>query len=222
MLAATMLCIPVGTAAQKKEVNNSAAHAGGDKATADKGVFKLLSEYSGGRLLAKNVDFGNSKLTDTNEENIKLAEGPWFQVKTMRADIYVDGNTHKPVFGEKYPLESAVNLLMNVIGNDAHRLTIPHHQYGNVRKNIILPLHAIYQLLAADKDIYCSVTKIDPGNIEANLVMHQPESNYIHMFVMRIPIAELFKKEGMFVADLYSNIPQDNVKSIYSKKEKTK
>lgn len=222
MLAFMVPCLQPGSAARQGEGNNSVVLKDGDKATADLQVFKLLSEYKGGRLLKKSMDFSNAKLTDTNEEDIKIAEGAWFQVNTMRSDIYVDNKTHKPVFGKKYPMESAVNLLMNTIDNDTHQLAVTHHQYGNVRKKIMLPLHAVYQILAADKDIYCSVTKIDADNIEANLVMHQPESNYIHLFVIRIPIAELFKKEGVFTADLYSNIPQDNVKSIYSKKEKTK
>lgn len=221
-LAVMLPCLQSNSVARHGAVNNTVVPEDGDKATADRRVYQLLSEYTGGRLLPKSMDFSKSKLADTNEEGIKIAEGPWFQVNTMRSDIYVDGKTFKPVFGAKYPMESAVNLLMNVVGNDSHRLTITHHQYGNVRKKIMLPLHAIYQILAADKDIYCSVTKIDARNIEANLVMHQPESNYIHLFVIRMPIDELFKKEGMFAAELYSNIPQDNVKSIYSKKERTK
>ena len=218
MLAALSMCVPDNAAAQQT-THSKVIHKTEDKATADAKVFDMLSSYSGGRLLTKVLDFSQSKLTDTNEDNIKIAEGTWFQVNSLRSDIYVDNKTRRPVFGKQYPMESAVNLLMNTINNDSHRITIIHHQYGNVKKKVMLPLHAIYQVLATDKDIYCSVTKIDPDNIEANLVMHQPESDYIHMFIVRIPIKELFKSEGMFTAELYSNIPQNNVTSIYSNKE---
>lgn len=221
MLAALSMCMPDNAAAQQT-TNGKVIHKTEDKATADAKVFDMLSSYSGGRLLTKVLDFSQSKLTDTNEDNIKIAEGTWFQVNSLRSDIYVDNKTRRPVFGKQYPMESAVNLLMNTINNDSHRITIIHHQYGNVKKKVMLPLHAIYQVLATDKEIYCSVTKIDPDNIEANLVMHQPESDYIHMFIVRIPIKELFKSEGMFTAELYSNIPQNNVTSIYSNKENKK
>lgn len=221
LLAAMALCMPANASAQQM-TQNKVAQKNDDKATADAKVFEQLSNYSGGRLVSKVLDFSQSKLTDTNEANIKIAEGTWFQVYSLRSDIYVDNKTRRPVFGKRYPLESAVNLLMNTITNDAHRMIITHHQYGNVKKNVMLPLHAIYQVLAFDKEIYCNVNKIDPDNIEATLVMHQPESDYIHMFLVRMPIKELFKSEGLFTAELYSNIPQNNVTSIYSNKEKRK
>lgn len=193
-----------------------------DKGTADAKVFNLLSSYTGGRLVSKTFDFSHSKLTDTQEDGIKIAEGTKFQINSLRSDIYIDNKSKQPVFNKRYPMESAVNLLMNMVSNDTHRINITHHQYGNVRKRVSVPLNAIYLLLAADKDVYCSVTKINANHIEANLVMHQPKSDYIHLFVVQIPISELFKPEGIITADLYSNIPQENVKSIYSKQEKRK
>lgn len=219
MLAAIALGLPDNAVAQQKKSSNATAQKE-DKGTADAKVFEQLSTYNGGRLVSKALDFSQSKLTDTNEGNIKIAQGTWFQISSLRSDIYVDGKTKRPVFNKRYPMESATNLLLNAIANDAHRLKVTHHQYGNVTKNVTLPFHAIFPILAADKDIYCSVTKIDADHIEANLVMHQPKSDYIHLFVVQTTIAELFKPEGVISAELYSNIPQNNIKSIYSKKEK--
>lgn len=223
MLIALALCgFPsINTAAQQKVTRNYSLQKE-DKGTADAKVFNLLSTYTGGRLVSKTFDFSHSKLTNTQEDGIKIAEGTRFQINSLRSDVYIDNMTKQPVFSKRYPLESATNLLMNMVSNDNHRINITHHQYGNVRKRVSIPLNAIYLLLAADKDVYCSVTKIDANLIEANLVMHQPKSDYIHLFVVQIAISELFKPEGIITADLYSNIPQDNVKSIYSKQEKRK
>lgn len=222
LIAVALCCLPNSNiTAQQKVVKNSIQQKE-DKSTADAKVYNLLSTYTGGRLVSKTFDFSHSKLTDTQEDGIKIAEGTKFQINSLRSDIYVDNTTKQPVFSKRYPMESAVNLLMNMVGNDAHRINITHHQYGNVRKKVLIPLNAIYLLLAADKDVYCSVTKIDANHIEANLVMHQPKSDYIHLFVVQMSINELFKPEGIITADLYSNIPQDNVKSIYSKQENRK
>lgn len=219
MLATIALGLSSNAAAQQKKPNNTTIKKE-DKGTADAKVFDQLSTYSGGRLVSKALDFSQSKLTDTNEDNIKIAKGTYFQVNSLRSDIYIDSKNKRPVFNKRYPMESATNLLMNNISNDTHRIKVTHHQYGNVTKNVTLPLHAIFPILAADKDIYCSVTKIDAYHIEANLVMHQPKSDYIHLFVVQMTIDELFKPEGMISAELYSNIPQNNIKSIYSKIDK--
>ena len=66
----------------------------------------------------------------------------------------------------------------------------------------------------ANMDSYCSVTKIDKDLIQAILVFHNPGKNYIHMFLLDIPSNQMFKDKGVFSAKLYTNIPQEDVKSI--------
>ena len=83
MLAALSMCMPDNAAAQQT-THSKVIHKTEDKATADAKVFDMLSSYSGGRLLTKVLDFSQSKLTDTNEDNIKIAEGTWFQVNSLR------------------------------------------------------------------------------------------------------------------------------------------
>lgn len=50
--------------------------------------------------------------------------------------------------------------------------------------------------------------------------MHNPKQNIIHLFVVSIPTNELFKNGGNIKAELYANIPQNDIKNIYSKKRK--
>ena len=66
------------------------------------------------------------------------------------------------------------------------------------------------------------MTRINEKEMEALLVFHHPKLNYIHMLQMTISIPRLLDPEYTIDADLYSNIPQDNVKSIFHKHENKK
>lgn len=77
-------------------------------------------------------------------------------------------------------------------------------------------------MLATDRQVFCNVTKIDKGSIEADLVMFHKKLNNIHLFTIHMDMDELFKAEGKLTAQLYANIPQGSIKSIFSKKDKEK
>ena len=193
-----------------------------DKADADHHVFQQLSNYKGGQLVMCPLVIADSLLEPTREKGIMVLRGTAFQIKALRSDIYIDAATRKPIFSKRYPMESAVNLLMNVVADDRHTLHVIQHLYGNVSKSITLPMKAIYQVLAADRKVYCNVTKIDKNGMEADLVMCHKKKNDIHLLTLRMNMDELFNPDGKFTAQLYANIPQSNIKSIYSTKEKKK
>lgn len=191
-----------------------------DKADADRQVFQQLAGYKGGQLIMRPLVIADSLLAPTREDGVMLLRGTAFQIAALRSDVYIEATTHKPIFSKRYPMESAVNLLMNVMADGRHTLQVTQHMYGKVKKTITLPMKAIYQVLAADRSVYCNVTKIDKDGLEADLVMYHKRRNDIHLFTLRMDMDELFKPDGKFTAQLYANIPQDNIRSIFSTKDK--
>lgn len=193
-----------------------------DKAEADRQVFQQLAAYSGGQLIAPPLTVPDSLLSPTREEGVLLLRGTSFQIDALRSDVYIDADTRKPIFSKRFPMESAVNLLMNVLADNRYSIRITQHQYGNVKKTITMPMKGIYQALATDRKVFCNVTKIDKDCIEADLVMFHKKLNNIHLFTIHMDMGELFKAEGKLTAQLYANIPQGSIKSIFSKKDKEK
>ena len=100
-----------------------------DKKNADEFVYEQLSKNTGGEDFCKKLILNKQNLADTNEERIKLLPGKSFQINSLRSDVFIDAKTWKPVFDHSYPMESAVNLLMNLAGNC--NVTLTQHQYGN-------------------------------------------------------------------------------------------
>lgn len=77
----------------------------------------------------------------------------------------------------------------------------------------------LYDLLARNMNLYCSVTFINEHEIRAILVFHQRSLNFIHMLELKIKTKKLFDVDSTIYGDFYTNIPQNNVKDIFREKK---
>ena len=194
----------------------------GDKAEADQLIYQeLTGESKVENWHPKLIILGNM-LEETAEKGIFIVKGDSFQIKSLRSDFYIykkDGDW-VPLNDARYPLETMVNLLLNRIENNQHRLSVRHHKYGGEAPTISIPMQKLHDLLARNMSLYCSVTYIDKEEIRAILVFHQKRVDFIHMLELRIPTKQLFDETSTLVGDLYTNIPQSNVNSIFRERSK--
>lgn len=205
-----MTVLPLTTAAQAK-----------DKAEADLMVWgELTAEYETENYHPRLI-IQKDLISETAEEGIWLIKGDSFQIKSLRSDFYVckKKNEWAVVNDSRYPYETMTNLLLNRIENNGHLLQLIHHQYGGKMPKIQIPMQKLYDVLARHMQLYASVTKIDKEEIHAILIFHQKRFDYIHMLDIRIPSALLFDKTSTLTGDLYTNIPQHNIKSIFKEKD---
>lgn len=193
-----------------------------DKAEKDLLIYQELTENYELENWHSDLVIARHMLMETDEKGIFIVKGDSFQVKSIRSDFYVckkDGQW-TPLNDSRFPMETMVNLLMNRIDHNRHYLHVRHHQYGGEIPTIKIPMQKLFDILARNMQLYCSVTYIDKKDIKAVLIFHQKRQNFIHMLDLKIPIAELFNEESILTGDLYTNIPQDNVNSVFKEKEK--
>ena len=193
-----------------------------DKAGADQMIYQELTAGYELDNWHPELKVTNDRLKETNEKGIYMVKGDSFQVKSIRSDFYISkkGNKWMPINDPRYPMETMVNLLLDRIETNHHQLSIRHHQYGGVIPIVEIPMQYLHDLLAKNMQLYCSVTYIGTDEIRAVLVFHQKRLNYIHMLELKVPTKDLFDDKSVMTGDLYTNIPQDNVKSIFREKEK--
>ena len=161
-------------------------------------------------------------LNETQEKGIFLVLGKHFQVKSIRSDFYVreENGRWTPLNDARYPLETMTNLLLNRINDNKHQIELRHHQYGGKKARMLIPMQKLYDLLARNMDLYCSVTYIDKFEIRAVLVFHQKRMDFIHMVEMKVPTGKLAEPESVMTGELYTNIPQSNLNSLFREKKK--
>ena len=190
-----------------------------DKVSADTLLYEQLSSRHVTENYHAPYTVSKRDLVSTSERGIYIVKGKAFQVKSITSDFYVRerrGN-YEPVFDKRYPLESFTNILLNRVKQNKLRIDITQHMYGTTKKVPTQNMQNIYDLLARNMDIYCSVTSITKDKMEATLVFHHRKLNFIHMFIVSVQMDELFDDGGLVTATLYGNIPQSNIRTLFGK-----
>lgn len=188
-----------------------------DKADADKIIYQMLTEKSQTENWHLELVIESSKLEAMPEQDIYVVRGDSFQIKSLRSDFYVrkEASDYVPINDGRYPLETMVNLLLNRISDNKHNLELRHHQYGGNIQRIVLPMQNIFDILARNMQLYCSVTFIDKHEIRAILVFHQKSINFIHMLELKVKTSKLMEPGSTISGDFYTNIPQENVNNLF-------
>ena len=192
-----------------------------DKAEADQIIYEMLTAKSQTENWHPGILIQESQLQETNERGIFIVPGDSFQIKSLRSDFYVykKKENWESINDARYPMETMVNLLLNHISDNRHMLEIRHHQYGGKIPTITLPMQNLFDLLARNMNLYCSVTYINEQEIRAILVFHQQSLNFIHMLELKVKTRKLFDAKSTISGDFYTNIPQNNVNDIFRKRK---
>ncbi len=192
-----------------------------DKHDADRLVYKELTADYDVENWHENLVITRDMLTDTQERGLYIVRGDSFQVKSIRSDFYVkeEDGQWTVVDDARYPLETVTNLLLNRITDNQHMLEARHRQYGGEKPVMVIPMQKLFDLLARSMKLYCSVTAVDKEEIRAVLIFHQQRMDFIHMLEVKVPVRALADPQSTIFGELYTNIPQENVKSIYRERK---
>lgn len=190
-----------------------------DKVSADTLLYEQLCASHVAENYHAPLTVSKRDLESTAERGIYLVKGKSFQVKSMTNSFYVreKRGSYEPIFDKRYPMESFTNILLNRVKQNKLRIAITQSMYGSSKKVPVQNMQNIYDLLARNMDIYCSVTSINKDKIDATLVFHHRKLNFIHLFVVSVPTEELFEDGGLVTATLYGNIPQHNIRTLFGK-----
>ncbi len=190
-----------------------------DKVSADTLLYEQLCAQHVTENYHAPYTINKRDLEATAERGIYIVNGKSFQVKSLTSDFYVreKKGTYEPIFDKRYPVESFTNILLNRLKQNKLKIAITQHLYGKTKKVPTQNMQNIYDLLARNMDIYCSVTSITKEKMEATLVFHHRKLNFIHLFIVSVPTDDLFDEGGLVTATLYGNIPQSNIRTLFGK-----
>ena len=189
-----------------------------DKVSADETLYELLTSNHTA-MEATPRQFTEKDLESTYDVNLFLVKGTYYQQETINNSFYVrkEGNGYQPVFDESYPMESFVNLMLNQVAGQDKKIAITQHVYKGKKTISPIPMSSIHDMLQSTMDVYCSVMSIKKSNMKAMMIFHHRKLDFIHMFILEATPEQLFSPQSVIEAELYGNIPQSNIKSLFKK-----
>ena len=189
-----------------------------DKVSADVTLYEMLCANHTPSAPTKVMVLAR-ELEKTYEQDLYRKKGTHYQIMSLTNDFYVfkKHNDYQVVFEQKYPVESFINLMLNLVASDKVMIAINQHMYGEKKTVPPIPIGNLHDLFNSTMDTYCSVTKIEKGVMNAIIVFHHRKMDFIHMLTLSATPEQLFSENAVIKADLYGNIPQSNIKNLFNK-----
>jgi hypothetical protein len=144
--------------------------------------------------------------------------GNFFMLKQLNnTQLYKQDTNNRfyPVFDDRYPVVSLKNLLLIPQLKSALQLHVKHRIYGRFTPEFTISLNDFTCFFQNEYESYCFVEQTEKGVLEATLILHNTQYNYIHMLFITANTEALFKAGSILEADFSTNIPQDNIKSLF-------
>jgi len=151
-----------------------------------------------------------------NVEDLFVMPSNYFILKQLNNQRVFRQDTDKSfvlLFDKKYPEISLKNILLSPAQSDL-MLHIKHRMYGGFTPEFDIKLTDFICFFKDKAHIYCFVEK-ENNTLNAYLIIHSQEYNYIHLLLITCDSNEIFKENGVLNAEFYTHIPQDNIKSLF-------
>ncbi|MDR0606625.1 MAG: hypothetical protein LBG80_20330 [Bacteroidales bacterium] len=147
-----------------------------------------------------------------------VRKGSFFMLKQLNNDQLCRKDTDNrfyPVFDARYPEISLKNLLLTPQLRSTLKLHIKHRMYGRFTPEFTMSLNDFTCFFQGEFESFCYVDRTNKGLLEATLVLHNRQYNYIHMLFITANPDALFNPNSILEAGFSTNIPQDNIKSLF-------
>jgi hypothetical protein len=194
---------------------------GTNKKESDEALSELLPESYCDETQKESNKFSADEMTVTPYNNrIFERKGDFFINPKINSDIYCFRNSKGefyPVYDDSYPDISLKNLFLMPQMNTNLKLHIKHHQYSNFTPEFEMKLDDFVCFFRTDANIYSHVETTKQDTLEIYVVVHSKKFNYIHMLCAKTNVNTVFQSTGTTIqAEFYSNIPQHNIKNLFS------
>lgn len=188
---------------------------GTDKKESDQLTVDMFSEANCNAATENSPGFVASDLKLQNNSDLYIRKGSSFLNNKINSDTYYQRSGHKYqlVFNSEYPAESLVNLL-NAKKENSLMLKITHRMYGGFTPEFSIPLSRFLCMFNKGFSTYCIIKRQNSDKVQVSAVIHNNDFGYIHLLRIKTTSRELFMDNGTLVADLYTNIPEYNLKNL--------
>ena len=184
-------------------------------------------EY-GEHIAAELQSFKRIKATD-NSERIT-------QLKKYKTDLYVSiGDSYfksitsskyyeaindslaQIIFTNKFLLESFANMFLAPFeSNENKKIDITHKVYGTDILNYQLNIADFIDYFDKEFKLYFGIESANPDKLAGTLIMFNKDLNFINLLHIQTNDSTLFNNSYPIKARLFTNIPSDNIKNLFS------
>ena len=166
-----------------------------------------------------SADTNRLQLLDdsTSEECIYVIKGDEFSIPEINNDLFFIENDS--IYSLVHDTAMIAMTFSNALlaSSDKHfTYDVKHRMYGFMVQNYTIDSRDFDSYFAQDYERYFGIETLEPQNMSGTLILYNRKEEYIHLIHVTTTQNGIIN-EGRMTMELYSNIPQHNIKSLFSK-----
>ena len=152
------------------------------------------------------------------KDRVKVSVGESYFKSITSCKYYIQNSKGaEPLFSKSYPLESFSNaFLLPFHGNQKIRLQIEHRIYGSEIMKYNQTLADFLIFFSKDFEFYFGIEENSEKEMTGSLILYNRNLNFINLLSVKTDRISFFGENPVVSAKLYTNIPSDNIKSLFA------
>jgi len=152
------------------------------------------------------------------QDSIYVEKGEEFNIPQINNDLFYFKND------TIYSLVSDTSLIALSFSNALlapsakhYTIEVKHRMYGFVVQNYTLDSRDFNDYFSNGYERYFGIETMEPENLSGTMILYNRDEEYIHLAYVTTTLDDLMNG-GKMTMELYSNIPQHNIKTLYGKR----
>lgn len=151
------------------------------------------------------------------QDSIYVEKGEEFNIPQINNDLFFFKND------SIYALVSDTSLVALTFSNALlvpsakhYAIDVKHRMYGFVVQNYTLDSRDFNDYFSNGYERYFGIETMEPENLSGTMILYNRDEEYIHLAYVTTTLDDLMNG-GKMTMELYSNIPQHNINTLYGK-----
>lgn len=150
-------------------------------------------------------------------DSLYVDKGSSFIIPQINNDIYYTkiDSSYNLIFDKHFLAETFSNTLI-IPANKSYTINVTHRLYGNVIKKYTINSRNFNDYFRRDYERYFGIENLDKEKLTGTLILKDRNAGCIHLAFVSISLNDLLNG-GTMEMQLYSNIPQYNINTLFGK-----
>lgn len=152
---------------------------------------------------------------DAYQDSIYVEKGGEFVIPQINNDLfYIKNDTiYTLVSDSSFVALSFSNALLAPSTNH-YTINVKHRMYGLVAQDYSIDSRDFNDYFSQGFERYFGIETLEPDHLSGTLILYNRDEEFIHLFYVTTTLYDLVNG-GKMMMELYSNIPQHNIESLY-------
>ncbi|MBO7468604.1 MAG: hypothetical protein J6T81_00590 [Bacteroidales bacterium] len=150
-------------------------------------------------------------------DSVYVEKGENFVIPQINGDLfYIKNDTiYTPVFDTSYVALTFSNAML-LPSSQNYYIEVKHWMYGYKKSIYTMTSKDFFGFFSQDYEKYFGIESLENDHLTGTLILYNKNAEFIHMAFVSTTLDDLMNSGKIYI-DLYSNIPQHNIKTLFGK-----